>query len=549
MIICNIQEVSRYIDHFSFANNMHVICSYLYHSLYLLHITVVPRTFLGAFILSSITGIISIIIPKQIYNLPSHPMTVQFLIRLQLLLFAWMAHVRLSKALERYFKDGHIQSSSSSSSKEQYTKISTPQQTSKFIANYYLLITASQFHLPYYASRLLPNTFATILVTLSYTAWFNNKPHITAVYLVFTTAIFRCDILLLLFTIGLTMLIRRELSIKHALIIGVSTGVFSLLLTVPLDSLLWRRLIWPEFEVWWFNTIDNRSSEYGVMRFHWYFSRALPKGLLLTALLVPLAFIRLPESSTKRSTAQKESIDMQQASRRLGMVDLNLLHFFVPVCGFILIYSFLPHKEIRFIFPAIPMFNVCAAYGMSKLHHMAFSASNQHESMKSKRRNYKLFILRGIYLCGLGSIACTLLGIIIFMNISKENYPGGVALERLRHHLEQENSEKWNTIHVHIDVASAMTGVSLFGQRHISYRYLNREEDVYEGPFRIDKSGYEEENKGSTEKTLFTHLVTEQGLVEGYHVIDTIQGHPRLDIRNFRIETQDAIYIQERNGY
>lgn len=509
----------------------------------------VPRTFLGAFILSSITRVISIIIPKQIYNLKSHPMTVQFLIRLQLLLFAWMAHVRLSKALERYFKDRHIQSSSSSSLKEQYTKISTT-QTSKFIANYYLLITASQFHLPYYASRLLPNTFATILVTLSYAAWFNNNPHFTAAYLVFTTAIFRCDILLLLFTIGLTMLIRRELSIKHAFIIGISTGIFSLIVTVPLDSLLWGRLIWPEFEVWWFNTVDNRSSEYGVFPFHWYFSRALPKGMLLTALLVPLAFIRLPESSTTKLQTQKQSTSIQQASRRLGMVDLNLLHFFVPVCGFILIYSFLPHKEIRFIFPAIPMFNVCAAYGMSKLHHMAFSASNQHESMKSKRRNYKLFILRGIYLCGLGSIACTLLGSIIFMNISKENYPGGVALERLRYHLEQETSEKWNTIHVHIDVASAMTGVSLFGQRYISYRYLNREEEVYEGPFHISKSGYEEENssKGSTEMALFTHLITEQQSVEGYYVIDTIQGHPRLDIRNFRIETQDAIYIQERTG-
>ena len=547
MIICNILEVSRYIDHFLFAIicacDMFLLMSFM--SLYLLHITVVPRTFLGAFILSSITRIISIIIPKRIYNLPSHPMTVQFLIRLQLLLFAWMAHVRLSKALEGYLKDGHIQLSTSSS-KEQYIKIST------LIANYYLLITASQFHLPYYASRLLPNTFATILVTLSYASWFNNKPYFTAAYLVFTTAIFRCDILLLLFTIGLTMLIRRELSIKHALIIGVSTGVFSLLLTVPLDSFLWRRLIWPEFEVWWFNTVDNRSSEYGVMAFHWYFSRALPKGMLLTALLVPLAFLKLPESSTKQTTTKKESKDLQQATTsRLGMVDLNLLHFFVPVCGFILIYSFLPHKEIRFIFPAIPMFNVCSAYAMSKLHQMSFSDSYYHESLKSKRRNYKLLILRGIYLCGLGSIACTLLGSMIFMNISKENYPGGVALERLRHHLEQECSEKWNTIHVHVDVASAMTGVSLFGQRYISYRHLNREEDVYEGPFRIDKSGYEEENsnKGSTEIASFTHLVTEQRSVEGYHVIDTIQGHPRLDIRNFRIETQDAIYIQERDEY
>ena len=255
---------------------------------------------------------------------------------------------------------------------------SSPKQSttmSPMISNYYLLITASQFHIPFYSSRLLPNTFALLLVTHAYAEWFNNKPRRAAVYLVLTTAIFRCDVLLLLFTVGLTMLLRRQLSIVQAIVTGVLTGVCSLLLTVPLDSLLWRRPIWPEFEVWWFNAVDNRSSEWGTQQWHWYFSRALPKGMLLTVLLVPLAFVKLPEYivnwleriKTETNQKQQNAKDAQQ-----GKFDVSLLHFFAPVCGFVVLYSFLPHKEIRFIFPALPMFNVCAAYGMSRLHQAAF---------------------------------------------------------------------------------------------------------------------------------------------------------------------------------
>ncbi|KHN85099.1 putative valine--tRNA ligase, cytoplasmic [Toxocara canis] len=66
-------------------------------------------------------------------------------------------------------------------------------------ADFLRLITVTQFHFLFYASRPLPNTFA--------------------------------------------------------LIGGV---------TVPIDSLLWRRWLWPEGEVWWFNVVLNRSNEYGV---------------------------------------------------------------------------------------------------------------------------------------------------------------------------------------------------------------------------------------------------------------------------------------------
>ena len=473
---------------------------------------VVPRTFTGAFVLSLIAKIMAFIVPKSIFALPSHPMVVQFLIRFELLILSWMAHVRLACSLEAYF------------AKKQRVKTNGVHITPKSVFGYYLLITASQFHIPFYSSRLLPNTFALLLTTHAYAEWLNGRFDRTAIYLVFTTAIFRCDVLLLLFTVGLTMLLRRELRIVQALAIGIVTGIIGVLITAPLDSLLWMRMVWPEFEVWWFNAVDNKSSEWGVMPFHWYFSNALPKGLLLTIFLIPLAFFNLKDWTKHK------------ANNNNTVIDHTLLQFFIPTFGFVVLYSFLPHKEMRFIFPALPMFNACAAYGLSKLHSIAVAAR------KGAGWN---FISKGVYVCGLMTVVITMIGSLLFLRLSMENYPGGTALEHLKNHFEAtseisgHHARKWQDVHVHIDVAAAMTGVSLFGQRSVT--------DLY--PIQISKSGYEAENVSKDPSRSYTHLLSEEQSVRGYHIVDTIEGFPRLDKRNLRIVTNPAIHIFEKNGW
>jgi alpha-1,6-mannosyltransferase len=491
--------------------------------------TVVPRTFFGAFILAYLAKLIAFIIPDQILNLASRPMLVQFLIRLELLLLNWMACIRLARAVDCYLHE------LSKSSQKQKKNASTIQSTT---GSYFLLITAAQFHIPFYSSRLLPNTFALLLVINAYADWFRGCYRRTAMYLVFTAGIFRCDMLLLLFTVGLCMLIQRRLMIIQALGVGIATGIAGLILTVPLDSLLWGRLIWPEFEVWWFNTVDNRSSEWGEMVWHWYFSRALPKGLMATTFLIPLAFVRLPEFLDKLRLTKNSADNKQQQS----FFDWSLCSFFAPVFAFVVFYSFLPHKEIRFIFPAIPMFNVCAAYGMSRLHRVAFPCAVSH--------NKTSLVSRVMFICGLATIVLTLVASSIFLSLSRKNYPGGQALLLLRSHLIDtvSNRTKWNEVRVHVDVAAAMTGVSLFGQRHASIRQLDN--NGYDGPFAIDKSGYEEKNKaGEAQMHSFTHLLTERAQVDGYHLIDTVKGNPRLNIKGFQIEIDDAIFIHERDNW
>eukprot|EP00550_Attheya_septentrionalis_P011165 CAMPEP_0198305234 /NCGR_PEP_ID=MMETSP1449-20131203/57806_1 /TAXON_ID=420275 /ORGANISM="Attheya septentrionalis, Strain CCMP2084" /LENGTH=194 /DNA_ID=CAMNT_0044007767 /DNA_START=645 /DNA_END=1225 /DNA_ORIENTATION=- len=186
--------------------------------------------------------------------------------------------------------------------------------------NYFLCVCAAQFHLPFYMSRLLPNTFALGFVVHSYADWWlsvsqneneknkNWKRRYCCMWLVAATAIFRCDILLLLFCVGLSLLVQRYMSIGEALQVGIVTGVVSLAMTVPLDSLLWQQfpLCWPEGMVLWFNAIDNRSSEWGTEPWWWYFGKALPRALLGTTILIPLSFLHIPNCFHRLQQQQQQ---------------------------------------------------------------------------------------------------------------------------------------------------------------------------------------------------------------------------------------------------
>ena len=261
---------------------------------------VVPRTFAGPLLLSWACQLLrqlvllfsTVIAPFRVtaggrgdysFDLAEHAEIVQRLARLVLLLLTASQWFALARAL-----DGH------SSSHDYHPHAGT----------YLLLITACQFHMTFYMSRLLPNCLATVLTLRSLTHWlrsYNNRNNRqseqrgdkeiqrAAVYLVLAATIVRCDLVLLLFTVGLSWLFTRQLTVRRALQIGLATVVVGLAVTVPIDSLLWQRgdgsaaaIVWPEGQVLYFNTVLNKSSEWGVLAWHWYFSRGVPVAMLFT---------------------------------------------------------------------------------------------------------------------------------------------------------------------------------------------------------------------------------------------------------------------------
>ncbi|URD77880.1 Alg9-like mannosyltransferase family [Musa troglodytarum] len=146
---------------------------------------------------------------------------------------------------------------------------------------FFAILTAIQFHLLFYSTRPLPNILAFGLVNLAYSFWFKGNPYATLRCLTCATIVFRCDTVLLFGPIGIELLLSKSISISEAIKCCISSALLCIVFTVLLDTAMWQRILWPELEVFWFNSVLNRSSEWGTQSFHWYFTSALPRSLLV----------------------------------------------------------------------------------------------------------------------------------------------------------------------------------------------------------------------------------------------------------------------------
>lgn len=333
----------------------------------------------------------------------------------------------------------------------------------------FLITTISQFHYLYYAGRFLPNTFASILANFAMAAWINRQYGKSVIYIAFTVVIFRFDTALFFGCLLLdAVFIRRILPLGKLLVIGIPSGLIALIATFVVDSMLWARPIWPEFEGLYFNVWLNKSHEWGVQPFLWYIYSCVPRILMSSAPIMMLSEHRVTRD------------------------------FMIPTLGFIFLYSLLPHKELRFILFITPFLNICAASGLMNIYYYLNKFFLWVKSDKRNRTSYIAgamfsFIIAGMFLANI-------FGSYILLRASSHNYPGGQAaislgmtkdlLEKAQQSLELNSQNKLDDlgseVGVYINNLAAQTGVSRFVQ--VDGAYYSKSAKLNESTF---KKGYE----------------------------------------------------------
>jgi alpha-1,6-mannosyltransferase len=195
----------------------------------------------------------------------------------------------------------------------------------------------------------------------------------------------------------------------------VAAFVVALPLTLGLDTLLWPPHkpspwpLWPEAYGFLYNAVAGNASNWGTSPWHFYITSAIPR-LLLNPLACVLLFIplMLPLPLPK---------DSESAAPSTKPVTSTIM---MPLMMFVGFYSWLGHKEWRFIVYVVPSLTAAAAAGANALWNLPKNELG---------RTIGRFAL-------VQSIMISFAFSAILLLASSLNYPGGTGLYRLKGYID-----------------------------------------------------------------------------------------------------------------
>ncbi|KAI5801489.1 Alg9-like mannosyltransferase family-domain-containing protein [Peziza echinospora] len=178
----------------------------------------------------------------------------------------------------------------------------------------------------------------------------------------------------------------------HIVSEAAKTGFSALLLNSLLDRRFYGEFTFPPYTFLKFNLLQSLSSFYGRSPWHYYFSQGLP---LLMTTYTPLAIHEISSVFEKVSDVLIHNTESRAAALKLledqkeGKPITNptappkpikelspslsaRLQLSLTVITTIIAYSFIPHKEVRFIYPLLPILIILtssAVHGIKNISH------------------------------------------------------------------------------------------------------------------------------------------------------------------------------------
>ncbi|KAJ0173736.1 hypothetical protein K1T71_010885 [Dendrolimus kikuchii] len=427
---------------------------------------VVPRTFIGPLIVSILSSPVIAILHLSGIN----KFWTQYVVRLTLSLTVIATWSRLRSTLQKQFGNTY--------------------------AWWFTIITVTQYHFMFYMSRPLPNIMVMPLVLLAFEGWLSGRQKQFIISAGAAIIIFRAE-LAMLFGLFLIMdLYFRKIDVVSLLKIIIPAGISLVALTILVDSIFWGRLLWPEAEVFWYNTIMNKSSNWGTSPFLWYFYSALPRGLGPSLILIPLGLY----------------------------LDRRIIPVVAPAFVYVILYSFLPHKELRFIIYIFPLLNIASAAACSYIY-----------IRRTKAPIYEI-LFWGTIVVVIGNIIMS----VALAMVAMTNYPGGMAISKFHKLLKNEP-----LVDVHISNLAAQTGVTRFTQINDHWKYSKNESLTPEQMQEYTHLLIEAKSKYSPTIKAFSQT---------HGVLDTIESFSQIAmnyklIPPVKIKTKPAIFILEKKNF